>query len=248
MKIFTKKISLILIRNLLSILFFLIISVTVSSQNVSISPTGAVPANTSAGLDVNFTDKGLLIPHVALTGTSNANPLSIHIAGMVVYDTVTTADVTPGFYFNDGAKWVPCTPKTNAAGDMQYWNGTSWITIPVGHPGQFLQLNNSGIPAWTGAGYASITTTTISGITTTTASSGGVITTDGGNAITAYGVCWSTTTNPTIANSKTIDGSGIASFASSITGLTTGTTYYVRAYATNSSGTSYGNQISFTTP
>ena len=94
---------------------------------------------------------------------------------------------------------------------------------------------------------ASLTTTAISSITGTTASSGGNITSAGSATVTARGVCWSTSVNPTIANSKTIDGADTGIFTSSLTGLTAGTTYYVRAYATNSIGTSYGNQVSFTT-
>jgi len=92
-----------------------------------------------------------------------------------------------------------------------------------------------------------VTTTSISNITTTTATGGGNVTSDGGATVTARGVCWSTSQNPTIANSKTTDGSGTGSFVSSLTGLTPNTTYYVRAYATNSAGTAYGNQVSFTT-
>jgi len=92
-----------------------------------------------------------------------------------------------------------------------------------------------------------VTTASISSITQTTATGGGNVTSDGGAAVTAKGVCWSTSQNPTTSNSKTSDGTGTGTFASSITGLTAGTTYYVRAYATNSAGTSYGSQLSFTT-
>lgn len=92
-----------------------------------------------------------------------------------------------------------------------------------------------------------LTTTAASAITQTTATSGGTSINAGGGTITAKGVCWSTSTNPTIANSNTNNGTGTANFTSSITGLLPNTTYYVRAYATNSAGTGYGNQISFTT-
>ena len=92
-----------------------------------------------------------------------------------------------------------------------------------------------------------ITTTAVTSITSTTAASGGIITDDGGAAVTARGVCWSTTANPTVAlSTKTTDGTGIGTFTSAITGLTATTVYYVRAYATNSVGTAYGNQITFT--
>jgi uncharacterized protein (TIGR02145 family) len=67
----------------------------------------------------------------------------------------------------------------------------------------------------------------------------------GGGAITEKGVVWSTTPNPTVASNKTTNGSGADRFTTTITGLVTGTTYYIRAYATNSLGTAYGNEISF---
>lgn len=92
-----------------------------------------------------------------------------------------------------------------------------------------------------------LTTTQVSEVTQTTALSGGNITSDGGGTITERGVCWATITNPTVTNSKTIDGSGIGVFASSITGLTPSTSYHVRAYAKNSAGTAYGNQVNFVT-
>ena len=76
--------------------------------------------------------------------------------------------------------------------------------------------------------------------------SGVYITWDGGYYISARGVCWSTSTNPTISDSITTDGTGTGVFTSSLTGLTSVTSYYVRAYATNSQGTSYGNQQTFT--
>lgn len=72
------------------------------------------------------------------------------------------------------------------------------------------------------------------------------VTSDGGATVTARGVCFGTTTNPTIAGQKTTDGSGTGNFLSNISGLSIGTRYYVRAYATNNGGTSYGNEYSFT--
>jgi hypothetical protein len=92
-----------------------------------------------------------------------------------------------------------------------------------------------------------LTTLAISEITDKTASSGGDITDDGGAEITARGVCWSTSANPTVADSKTADGTGTGSFASALTNLSANTEYHLRAYATNSKGTSYGNELTFTT-
>ena len=92
-----------------------------------------------------------------------------------------------------------------------------------------------------------LTTTDVTGITTSLAMSGGNITSDGGAAVTARGVCWSTEANPTIADNVTTDGTGDGIYISTITGLFENTTYHVRAYATNSVGTGYGNIITFTT-
>jgi hypothetical protein len=97
------------------------------------------------------------------------------------------------------------------------------------------------------ASVSTLTTTAITSVTTSTAASGGNISTEGGAPVTSRGVCWSTSTGPTTADSKTSDGTGTGSFTSSMTGLIPNTTYYVRAYAINSVGTAYGEDISFTT-
>jgi uncharacterized protein (TIGR02145 family) len=92
-----------------------------------------------------------------------------------------------------------------------------------------------------------VTTTAISTITTTTAATSANVTSDGGASVSSRGVCWSTLLNPTVTDSKTDDGAGIGSFTSSITGLTSGTSYHVRAYAINSAGTGYGSDVLFST-
>lgn len=97
------------------------------------------------------------------------------------------------------------------------------------------------------SGVPTVTTTAASSISQTGASSGGNVTSDGGATVTARGVCWSTSNAPTISDSKTTDGSGTGSFTSTLTGLTANTTYYIRAYATNSNGTGYGSAVTCTT-
>ena len=92
-----------------------------------------------------------------------------------------------------------------------------------------------------------VITNAVSSITSTSATCGGNVTDDGGGDVTARGVCWSTSQNPTINDSHTTDGSGTGTFTSNLTSLTAGTTYYVRAYATNGAGTAYGEEVSFTT-
>ncbi|TVR33536.1 MAG: hypothetical protein EA390_03900 [Balneolaceae bacterium] len=92
-----------------------------------------------------------------------------------------------------------------------------------------------------------ITTNEVTNVTPTTAVSGGVIEDSGDSPITQKGVCWSTSANPTTADSCTNDGSGPDDFSSNISGLNQSTMYYVRAYAINEAGTAYGNQRTFTT-
>jgi uncharacterized protein (TIGR02145 family) len=111
--------------------------------------------------------------------------------------------------------------------ETTYSNELSFTTLPIAPP--------------------SITTSSISNITANSAITGGNITNDGGSTVTAKGVCWSTSQNPTITGNHTTDGNGPGSFTSSLTGLSFNTIYYVKAYATNNSGTAYGNEISFTT-
>ena len=92
-----------------------------------------------------------------------------------------------------------------------------------------------------------VTTSVISSITTTTATGGGTVTSSvTGVTLTAKGVVWNTSPNPTIANNKTTNGTSLAPFVSSLTGLLANNTYYVKAYATTGGVTTYGSQVSFT--
>ena len=218
--------------------------VIISSDNSS--------AHSSAMLEVKSTDKGFLPPRVALTAITAADPVVTPAVGLLVYNTAvagtTPNNVIPGFYYWNGTIWVSLAPPQGTTpGDMIYWGGSQWVVIPAGSPGKFLQLSQSSLPVWNGNAYSALTTTDRSSVTAISAVSGGNITSDGGSNVTARGVCWSKSPNPTIADSKTIDGQGIGTYSSSITGLELFTMYYVRAYATNGVGTSYGNEISFRT-
>jgi uncharacterized protein (TIGR02145 family) len=98
----------------------------------------------------------------------------------------------------------------------------------------------------TAAGVPTLTTTAISNNAELAANSGGSITNNGGASVTVSGICWATSTNPSVSNFKTIGTAINGSFSDTLVNLVLGNTYYVRAYATNSFGTGYGNQISFT--
>ncbi|WP_460615617.1 PKD domain-containing protein [Hymenobacter seoulensis] len=119
--------------------------------------------------------------------------------------------------------------------------------IPVTSGGQAPQavaVSGTG----TSATYpATLTSAALTNLTPTSATTGGTILEDGGSPVTARGVVWSSTANPTLSNSKTVDGAGSGTFSSALTGLLPGTTYYTRAYATNAQGTTYGQEQVFST-
>ena len=221
-------------------LFFitgLIFMQTGFSQSIGI---GTNSPNANAKLDIADSIRGILIPRMDSIHRKNIP----NTMGLMVYDTTTKC-----FWFNNGSNWVNMPEAGSIKGDMLYWNSQRWVLLPAGLAGQYLTIAaGSLLPVWSGAATVLITTTGASSITQTTAISGGTITADGGASITARGVVWSTATNPTIAlPTKTSDGTGTGSFTSNLTGLSANTTYYVRSYATNANGTTYGNQVNFTT-
>lgn len=136
-------------------------------------------------------------------------------------------------------------PQGENPGDMLYWDDEMWVILPVGLPGQYLQLDANSRPVWAGPTYPSVSTFPVTEITNNTAVSGGLIINNGGSPIIARGICWSTNPNPTVDDAKT--STEYDEFISQMTGLTSETQYYVRAYATNSVGTGYGSQQSFST-
>jgi PKD repeat protein len=162
--------------------------------------------------------------------------------------------------YNAGSQLYSFTFPTLSSGDYEYFvcakDAAGNIISNPAVPG--LSLANAGLlvnnPA---AGsittlrfeykMALVNTNEIYGITNTTANCGGTIRSDLGSPITSKGICWKTTSSPTISDSKTIDGSGTGTFTSNLTGLSPNTFYYVRAYATNSIGTSYGEETTFRT-
>ena len=117
---------------------------------------------------------------------------------------------------------------TNAQGVVFYGNEVSFKTLEKRLP---VVMTNS----------------EVTGITMSSAVCGGEVSLDGNVSVTARGICWSTSQNPTIEDNKTTDGTGVGSFTSNLSDLESNTTYYVRAYATNEVGTSYGEERIFTT-
>jgi len=131
----------------------IILIMALSATTFAQTGIGTTTPNASAQLDVSSTTKGFLPPRVALTGSTSASPLAAHVAGMVVFNTATAGDVTPGLYVNNGTIWEKqaggVTPGTTA-GDMQYWNGTAWVVIPATTNEGATLTAVGGVPTWTG--------------------------------------------------------------------------------------------------
>lgn len=221
--------------------------------------TGAQNVNTvNAGIDyenntwntINTIDNNFTLQPITLEGAARVEPwlqiryeirpygikesrIYIGARGSVIGE----ATLSPAG-LNITTKWGV---KFSAKAQMQIWDRAILDYEKIFYEKEF-PISQS-----TAFAFPTLTTTTIEGVTQTTAQSGGNITSDGGAPVTVRGACWNTTPNPTIANNKTSYGTGTGSFVSSLTGLTANTTYYLRAYATNSAGTAYGSTMTFTT-
>lgn len=215
-------------------------SQTTFAQGVGINATGASP-DASALLDVASTSMGILIPRMT---TVQKNAISSPATGLMIFQT----DGATGFYYYTGTAWSAVGSNnlpTGSSGSLLFYNGTSWASLGIGSVGQVLTVNSSGLPVW--ASTPELTTTSVTAVNPTTAACGGIVASSVIGTVTARGVCWSTSVGPTVSGAHTTNGSGLGAYTSSISGLTANTTYYVCAYATSSAGTTYGNQLSFTT-
>ena len=203
----------------------------------------------------------------SLTGTGWRGDHAGRLAGGTDWRyTTSTPDSTPGFsnytaYNASGFTAIPAGYRYNSYMESKwaayFWTATSGGGTLAWH--RKLYYNKIGVYHSTkdtkfGLSVRClrdpgpvINTSSLLGITTTSATCGGEVLDDDGYSVTARGVCWSTSHNPTVANAHTSNGTGVGSFTSSLTGLTPGTTYYVRAYATNSQGTKYGEEVVFAT-
>ncbi|NTW32945.1 MAG: DUF1566 domain-containing protein [Bacteroidetes bacterium] len=222
---------------------------SLTNSHILVGNSSNVPTDVGMSGDVTISNTG--VTTIGANKVTYNKMQAVGATGKLLGSSSTTTavqELSVGSGLGLSGTTLSLSVPSQAAGDMMYFNGTNWVIVPVGLPGQFLQLNLSKIPSWSGGAYASLTTTSASSITSTTATSGGNITSDGGATVTARGICYATSSNPTISNSIVTSGSGTGVFTSSLTGLTSGTTYYIRAYATNSVGTAYGNEVSFSTP
>lgn len=209
-------------------------SFTTTNTADIILPIQQLPENNATNVTTNVSSL-LSWTLASWNNTNNSEEISYDLhfgtdATPLKYQSIPSGNTTPissiNANYNTKYYWkVVAKSGTTILGETPTWN--------------FTTEENKNIPT--------ITTIAISDITSETAISGGNITDDGGATITESGVVWSSSTNPTTNDNNTNEGSNTGSFTSNITGLTENTKYYVRAYATNSEGTAYGNEIEFTT-
>jgi len=170
------------------------------------------------------------------------------LTALAVVATVGSALAVKASFFGQGRI---CRNATWAIGANFRSNRSNLMTTTTYYIRAFA-INNAGtaygneVSFITSKGLTTITTAAIRNIAPRSAKSGGKIINDGGETITARGVCWSSSAHPTTFNFTTSDSSGVGVFASTLTPLTSQSTYYVRAYAINNCGTTHGNEVSFT--
>jgi uncharacterized protein (TIGR02145 family) len=208
---------------------------------------------TGYGNEFGFSTSQVSVPFLTTAGISSITQTTATSGGNITADN-------GGFVTMRGVCWSISENPTIRDNKTSDGTGTgvftSNLTGLMGNTRYYVSAyaeNNAGlkyaIPVifTTGPVVPTITTTAVSSITFTTCNTGGNINNDGGSQVTVRGTCWSTSPEPTISDSKTTDGTGTGNFVSNLTGLTSNTTYYCRAYAINDIGTGYGPQQIFKT-
>ena len=224
-----------------------------TSYHVRAYATNSV--GTAYGSDLQFTTVvTLTIPTVTTTAASSITQTTATSGGNISTDGGATVTARGVCWSTSASPTILDSHTTDGTGPGTFTSSITGLTVGTPYHVRAYATNSIGTAYGSDLQFTTsvaivptITTTAVSSIAQTTATTGGAISTDGGATVTARGVCWSTSASPTILDSHTTDGSGAGTFASSITGLTAGTPYHVRAYATNSVGTAYGSDLQFTT-
>ena len=211
--------------------------------------------NVVYGDEINFTTVAIVLSQITTSTVTSIETTTAKCGGNITADGGASVSARGVCWSKSQNPTTADNKTTDGTGTGTFTSSLSALTASTTYYVRAYATNSAGTSYGTEVSFTTatavsvpvLTTNVITNITQTSASGGGNITIDGGASITARGVCWSTSENPTIADSKTSDGTGKGSFISNLGSLTVNTTYYVRAYATNSAGTSYGNQVSFTT-
>ncbi len=208
---------------------------------------------TAYGNELTFTTAKLAIPELTTATVTGITQTAAVSGGNITFNGGTEVTERGVCWSTHTGPAVTDSKTTNGPGSGIFSSNITGLTGNTRYYVRAYATNSIGtgygqeVSFTSGALLAVITTSVPSPTGTTTATGGGNITNDGGSAVTVRGICWSTAINPTTSNSRTTDGTGSGSFSSSMTGLIPNTRYHVRAYATNSVGTSYGSDLTFFT-
>ena len=247
-----------------------------SNENPSgvqgVCPSGwHVPSETEWGQLMNY-----LNAHEQYMCGNNANYIAKALASTEGWENSTNSYVPGNNPSVNNATGFSAVPAGYYSGSFSYfgtcayfWSTAEYYNSNNYYYAKYVQINYSNVnPYWSGNNYAgksqaysvrcvlgagtpvsvpTVTTIAVSNIRLWAATSGGNVSSTGGGNVTAKGVCWSTSQNPTVDDLHTVEGEGPESFTSELANLIQGTTYYLRAYATNYAGTGYGEEVSFTT-
>ncbi|MFA5973812.1 MAG: hypothetical protein WC780_15785 [Lentimicrobiaceae bacterium] len=190
-----------------------------TSQLLDVTSDGATVVGFVIAQGDGFTERGVCYNTATAPTVANSKAIYTGTAKGATFNVTLSG-------LNYATKYFVRAYATNAAGTTVYGEEYSFTTLPV-------------VPT--------LATADITDITGNSASGGGMVLVDGGAAVTVHGVCFGTAHDPTIADSKTADGNAAGPFVSALGNLKGKTIYYVRAYATNSAGTGYGPEVTFTT-
>lgn len=194
----------------------------------------------------------LTLPIIATLETTGISDTSA-ISGGKVLSSGSVPLIARGVCWNLEGNPTVNDPKTdNGTGMGAFTSIITGLEEGTAYIVRAYAINSAGIAygsqeIFTTITFPTVATSEVTEISRTTATSGGQVVFCGGASVSSRGVCWSTAENPTIRDSRTLDGRNTGFFKSALTGLQVNTTFYVRAYATNSKGTAYGTQVSFRT-
>ena len=211
-------------------------------------------AGTGYGDEVSFTTLQVTVPVLTTEAITSITTTTAVSGGNITSDNGGSVTERGVCWSTETNPTITHSKTSDGSGTGAYISSLTGLSPGTNYYVRAYATNSAGTEYGTQLSFTTladlplVTTNNITSITATTAIGGGNITSDGGATITARGVCWSTSSNPTVTlTTKTTETGTTGTFTTEMTGLNSNTTYYVKAYSTNSIGTAYGAEVSFTT-
>lgn len=216
---------------------------------------------------INTGTNGNLGAAVLALNTNSCSNIQVSWTGRTILTGVRVYAIALQYSIGTSGTWINLTSEYPSNATAGHSTVLPTVTLPLECEGQnlvtlrwkYYYISGSGtrpqlavddisVTATTsGPTPPTVTTSAVNAITTTTATCGGEVTMQGSSVVLERGICWATTSNPTVDNNKVVCGSGLGTFSTNLSGLVPNTNYYVRAYAINATGTNYGINTPFKT-